>query len=360
MGKGSRKGHQTERSAAKLRIVSPRPARIRSTDVTADYFPATSWQGKAVSLVMRRMVKPGISHVRFTPRVMKVSQLVFDAITLALPVNSHAHISHIHSDGISGEWISAGRNIVSGRVMLYFHGGGYFFGSPRSHRSLTWRLSRACRAKVLALDYRQPPDWQYPAPLEDAMKAYKMLLKRGYKPENIVFAGDSAGGNLTLVTLLKLRDKGLPLPAAAVLLSPWADLSCSGASIIENEKTEQMIPVKALEFVSRTYSERSGETDPYISPLYADLTGFPPLFIQVSQAELLYDDGTRIAANAKAAGVQCELQVWDKMMHVFQALAGWLPEGDQAVSEIGHFVRRTLGDTEKPKRRRRARLLSTV
>jgi acetyl esterase/lipase len=326
----------------------------------AEYFPSFSWQAKAVSLFMRTFVKPVVSRVRVTTRVMKFCQLGFDTITLALPVNPEVHISPAHPGGVGGEWLSAGRNIVSGRVLLYFHGGGYFFGSPRSHRSLTWRLSRECRAKVLALDYRQPPDWKYPAPLDDAIAAYKSILKRGYKPENIILGGDSAGGNLTLVTMLKLRQLELPLPGAAVLISPWTDLSCQGESIVSNAETDQYIPVNILRFVAQAYSKHSNEVDPFISPVYADLTGFPPLFIQVSGAELLYDDATRIAVNAKAAGVTCRLQVWDKMMHVFQALAGWLPEANLAVKEIGQFVNETLGGDDKPKRRRRARLLSPV
>lgn len=326
--------------------------------LAADYFTAYSWQSRVVSVLMRRFVKASLAKVRLSPRVMKFSQLGFDAVTLALPVSGEVHISPARVGGVPGEWVSAGRNSVSGRVLLYFHGGGYFFGSPRSHRALTWRLSKECRAKVLALDYRQPPDWKYPAPLEDAVAAYKGLLERGYRPENILLGGDSAGGNLALVTLLRLRDKGIPLPAAAILISPWADLSCSGASIETNAATEQFIPVNALKFVARTYSRQSDSRDALISPIYADLSGLPPLFIQVSGTEVLYDDAARIASNAQAAGVPCQLQVWDKMMHVFQVLAGWMPEAHHAVGEIGCFARGVFGD--KTPRRRRARLLSPI
>lgn len=353
---------QTSSSAAKQQLASKLESldQQANSSVAAEYFPSFSWQGRSVSLLMRRLVKPAVSRVRFTPKVMKFSQLFFDTITLALPVNSEVHVSPAHPAGVAGEWLSAGRHAVSGRVILYLHGGGYFFGSPRSHRSLTWRLSRACHARVLALDYRQPPDWSYPAPLEDTVAAYEALLKRGFKPEDIVIAGDSAGGNLTLATLLKLRQKGLPLPAAGVLISPWTDLSCQSESIAYNESSEQMIPVKALRFVARSYSSDHGERLPLISPVYADLTGMPPLLIQVSSTEVLYDDAARIAEKAAADGVPCRIQVWDKMMHVFQVLAGWLPEADQAVEEIGEFVRSTLDTEGKPRRRRRARLLSPV
>lgn len=334
-------------------------APIADNPLAAEYFPSFSWQSRVIRLLLQSFVKPVVSQLHFTRRVMKFSQLGFDTVTLALPVNPDVHISPANPGGVPGEWLAAGRNIISGRVFLYLHGGGYFFGSPRSHRALTWRLSQVCRAKVLALNYRQPPDWEYPAPLEDAIAAYKGLLSRGYKPEDIVIGGDSAGGNLTLITLMKLRERGLPLPAAGVLISPWTDLSCKGDSIVTNAKTDQYIPANVLRFVAGAYSKFSTDADPYISPVYADLAGLPPLLIQVSAAELLYNDATRVAANAHKAGVSCRLQVWNDMMHVFQILAGWMPEARLAVDEIGLFVNTTLSG-EKPKRRRRARLLSPV
>lgn len=327
--------------------------------LAAEYFPSYSWRSRAACLFMRNLVKPVVSRVHFSSRVMRFSQLGFDTVTLALPVNPEVHISRANLGGVPGEWLATGRNIVSGRVMLYFHGGGYFFGSPRSHRALTWRLSEACHCKVLALDYRQPPDWTYPAPLDDAVAAYEGLLKRGYKPSDIVFGGDSAGGNLALVTLLKLREKGRPLPAAAVLLSPWTDLACRGNSLTTNADSEQMIPVNILHFVAAAYSKHRNEADEFISPVYADLKGLPPLFIQVSGSEVLYDDAARIAANAREAGTPCRIQVWGNMMHVFQVLAGWMPEAREAVGEIGQFVNTTLGG-KAPKRKRRARLVSPV
>lgn len=359
-GKTGSNKEENEEMSRRVRHAIPVPTQAIASGeaLAADYFPSYSWQSRLVSVLMRRLVKPTIAKVHFSPRVMKFSQLGFDAVTLALPVSGEVHISPARVGGVPGEWLTAGRNSVSGRVLLYFHGGGYFFGSPRSHRALTWRLSKECRAKVLALDYRQPPDWKYPAPLEDAVAAYKGLLERGYRPENILLGGDSAGGNLALAMLLKLRDKGITLPAAAILISPWADLSCSGASIHTNAATEQFIPANALKFVANAYSRHSDSRDALISPIYADLAGLPPLFIQVSGSEVLYDDAARIANNAQAAGVPCQLQVWDKMMHVFQVLAGWMPEAQQAVGEIGCFARGIFGD--KTPRRRRARLLSPV
>lgn len=300
--------------------------------------PAWSWQGRAIAGWFRNLVKPVVARVPFTRRIMKFSQLGFDTVTLALPVHPDVHIAPADVGGVPGEWVSRGGETIAGRVVLYFHGGGYFFGSPRSHRALTWRLSRTCRARVLALDYRQPPDWHYPAPLEDAVRAYRALLDRGFSPSDIVLAGDSAGGNLALVTLLRLRQLGVPLPACAVLISPWTDLTCSGESITTNADRDPMIPVNALRFISRAYHGDHDPAEPLISPVHADLTGLPPLFIQVGSTEVLLSDALDLAERAREQGVLCELQVWERMTHVFQALAGWLPEASRAVREIGTFV----------------------
>ena len=321
--------------------------------------PASSWQGRMAARSLRTFVKPMVARVPFTRRVMKFSQLGFDTVTLALPVHPDVHIAPADVGGVPGEWLIAGREVLSGRVVLYLHGGGYFFGSPRSHRSLTWRLSRACRAKVLALDYRQPPDWHYPAPLIDAVSAYRALLAQGYKPENIVIAGDSAGGNLTLVTLLSLRDQGLPLPAAGVLISPWTDLTCSGDTITRNAACEPMIPVNALRFIAASYSRGADPASPMLSPAFADLAGLPPLMIQASSCEVLLSDAERIAVRALECGVRCRYQVWEGMIHVFQCLAGWVPEASLAVRELGAFVDETIRAAGGEDRvRHRARLVT--
>ncbi|MZR62011.1 alpha/beta hydrolase [Alcanivorax sp. DP30] len=301
-------------------------------------FPATSWQGKVITTAMRSLVKPVVSRIRFSRRFMKFSQLGFDTVTLALPVHSDVHISPALVGGVPGEWLIAGRGVRSNRVVLYFHGGAYFFGSPRSHRAVTWRMSQYCKAKVLALDYRQPPDWAYPAPIDDAVRAYKALLELGYDPDHIVFAGDSAGGNLSLVTMLRLRELGLPQPSCAVLISPWGDLTCSGDSVATNGDRDPLIPMGALNFVSGSYSREHDPASPLISPVFADYTGLPPILVQVGSTEVLLSDAERVAEQAKRAGVPCQLQVWENMPHVFHALASWIPEAQRALQEIGAFV----------------------
>ncbi|MDF1780574.1 MAG: alpha/beta hydrolase [Alcanivoracaceae bacterium] len=322
---------------------------------------AHSWQGRAVDKLLRTFVKPAIAKVPINRRVMKFTQLGFDAVTLALPVHSEVHIAPADIGGVPGEWLMTGRNLIAGRVVLYFHGGAYFFGSPRSHRALTWRLSRACRAKVLALNYRQPPDWHFPAPLDDAVTAYKALLEQGYRPENIVFAGDSAGGNLALVTLLRLREMHLPLPSCAVLISPWGDLTCTGDTVASNAIADPLLPVNAIRFAAASYSAREDVRHPLISPVYADLTGLPPLLIQVGSTEVLLSDAQRIADNAERDGVQCCYQVWENMMHVFHVMAAWVPEAQHAVAEIGAFVEAGIAAAGGEKTaRRRARLVAAT
>lgn len=320
---------------------------------------AFSWQGGVVDRALRSVVKPTISRVRITPRVMRFTQLGFDAVTLALPVHADVHIAPADVGGVPGEWVVAGRNVVAGRVVLYLHGGAYFFGSPRSHRAVTWRVSRACRAKVLALNYRQPPDWHFPAPLDDTISAYRALLEQGYRPENIVFAGDSAGGNLVLVAMLRLREMGLPLPSCATLISPWADLTCSGETFSSNAGSDPLLPVNAIRFAAKSYSAKEDAHHPLISPIYADLTGLPPLLIQVGSTEVLLSDSQRVAANAQRDGVNCRLQVWENMMHVFHVMAAWLPEAQLAVAEIGAFVEQSIADAGGERAvRQRARLVS--
>ncbi|MFZ5722490.1 MAG: alpha/beta hydrolase [Pseudomonadota bacterium] len=304
---------------------------------------ATSWQAQLLNFGARNFVKPVISRVTFTPRLMKFSQLGFDALTMVLPVPGNAEIVPVHADDVPCEWVMCADGLHQDRVFIYLHGGAYFFGSPRSHRTLTWRISQAGRMKVLAVDYRQPPDHEYPAPIWDVVRVYRWLLRRGYEPQNIFIGGDSAGGNLTLVTMLKLRELGLPLPAGAVLISPWADLSATGESLHDNADHDPYIPVNVLKFVAGVYAGEHSPRDPSLSPIYGDFTGFPPILVQVGGNEVLLSDAERVAETARRAGVPVWLTVYPDMMHVFQALAYFIPEGKAAIREIGRFIHKHIG-----------------
>lgn len=304
---------------------------------------SVSWQAQTINFALRNVVKPVVSQIRLTPRFMKFSQLAFDTLTLVLPVPRSADIVPVHADDVPCEWVVCGAETQQNRVFIYLHGGGYFFGSPRSHRALTWRISQAGRMKVLAVDYRQPPDHEYPAPVWDVVRVYRWLLKRGYDPRNIIIGGDSAGGNLTLVSLLKFRELGLPMPAGAVCISPWADLSATGDSLHENARRDPLIPVNLLRFLSSVYGGDAPRSDPMISPVYADYAGFPPMLVQVGSTEVLLSDAQRVAEAARRAGIPVELTVYEEMVHVFQAIAYFVPEGKAAVREIGRFIEKHIG-----------------
>jgi len=220
---------------------------------------------------------------------------------------------------------------------------GLFHAVSRTYDFFTIAFT-ADRQKMDDPDYRLAPEHPYPAALEDSIKVYKWLLEQGYKPEHIVIAGDSAGGGLTYGTVLKIRDLGLPLPAATAGMSPWTDLAVTGESVITNLKRDVLIPGDGLPEGAQYYLAGADPRDPYASPLYGDPTGLPPTMIQVSKDEVLLDDSRRLAAKYKAAGVPCELELWDGMPHVWQTLAMFIPEGKTAIKRMGDFIARHVRD----------------
>ncbi len=239
---------------------------------------------------------------------------------------------------IKAQWVAAPDAAVE-RVVLYLHGGGYVMGSVETHRELVARLSKAALARCLALDYRLAPENPFPAAVNDATAAYRWLLAQGIKPAQIAIAGDSAGGGLTLATLVALRDLGLPAPAAGVCISPWTDLQGSGESMRTRAVQDPVVSREMILSLAKLYVGEHGDfRDPLAAPLYADFTGLPPLLIQVGDAETLLDDSTRVAERAEAAGVDVVLQIWEEMPHVWQWFAPILPEGQEAIDKIGEFV----------------------
>jgi acetyl esterase/lipase len=227
--------------------------------------------------------------------------------------------------------------------ILYFHGGGYVLGSLDTHHELMGRLSRACKAPVLGLDYRLAPESPYPAAVEDATAAYLALNERGISPGRIVLGGDSAGGGLVLACLLALKERGVAMPAGAILLSPWTDLSGSGDSVRTRADVDPMITPTLLEPMAAVYRGNMAATDPGVSPLFGDLRDLPPLLIQVGDHEILLDDATRLKAAAQKAGVTTELEVYAGAFHVFQNMPQ-LPESVDALAKIGTFFDRCLNE----------------
>ena len=226
-------------------------------------------------------------------------------------------------------------------VLLYLHGGGFQVGSVRSHRDLIARLSKAAGCRALAIDYRLSPEHRFPAALKDCIAAYQWLLEQGVAPTRIAIAGDSAGGGLALSTMLVLRERGMQLPAAAVVLSAWTDLTATGESYESRADADPLNQRRTIQAMARAYLGDSADPrDPLVSPLFANLAGLPPLLIQVGDREIVLDDSRRFAKKARAAGVEVELEVWDGMIHVFQQFALELPEASLAIESIGRFLRR--------------------
>jgi acetyl esterase/lipase len=246
-------------------------------------------------------------------------------------------IKPVMAGGVPAEWLEpAGAD--PGQVMLYLHGGGYVIGSCNTHRAMVARLAQAGGLRALLLEYRLAPEHPFPAALEDAAAAYRWLLEQGIASQQIVIAGDSAGGGLTLATLLALRDAGDPLPAAAVCLSPLTDLACTGESIQTRAKADPWLtPATAL--LARYYQGDHDPRSPLLSPLYGDLRGLPPLLIHVGSDEILLSDSTRLAERAQAAEVEVTLEIWPDMWHVWHIFTPYLPEAQRAIAAIGAFVR---------------------
>jgi acetyl esterase/lipase len=237
---------------------------------------------------------------------------------------------------LRGEWLTP--PVRADATVLYLHGGGYYFCSPRSHRAITFGLAARAKATVFSLDYRLAPEHRFPAALDDSVAAYRRLLADGVEAQSIVIVGDSAGGGLALATLLALRDAGDPLPAAAVLFSPWTDLTSSGESMQKNEGRDPMYHATVFPRVASQYLGDGDPTNPYASPLFGSFAGLPPLLIQVGDTELLLDDSTRVASKARAAGVRVELEIWCDVPHIFQIWAPFMPEANRALARAVEFI----------------------
>jgi epsilon-lactone hydrolase len=243
---------------------------------------------------------------------------------------------------VPARWIVASEE-ADNRILIYFHGGGFKMGSLRSHHDFMGRLSRVASCKVLGIEYRLVPEHVFPAALDDCLAAYRWVLAAGHKPLNVVLAGDSAGGGLVASTLIALRDAGDPMPAAGVMLSALTDLCAAGASYSSRKEADPIHNQALILALARQYLGPDGDPrNPLASPLYGDLAGLPPLLLQVGDRETGRDDSVQFAARARAAGVDTQLTVWDGMIHFFQQFAGELVEADDAIRDIGSFLRRHL------------------
>lgn len=291
-----------------------------------------SWQSAVLSAALRRWVKP-LSRREFDIARFRA---LYDKPYFPPPLPRGWRFRE--SSAPTGEWIER-RDGDTGPVILYLHGGAYIYCTPRTLRPITVTLARQAGARLFAPKYRRAPEDPYPAALEDALAAYRHLLDLGIAPGRLVVAGDSAGGGLALALLLALKEAGEPLPAGAVLFCPWTDLAATGESLVANDARDPVIHGDAPARGARYYLNGASPTDPLASPLYGDLAGLPPLFIQVSDAEVLFDDSARVAAKAQAAGVAVDFRAWSGLPHVWHYFVIFLPEARAALREAAAFIR---------------------
>jgi epsilon-lactone hydrolase len=299
-----------------------------------------SWQNVLLTWALRRWIKPSSQR---DPDVAAMR-----ARSARVPFGAKIlpgwQVSATRLRPLDGEWVRpvAPNHPARTRCILYLHGGGYVAMSPRTHRSLTSRLAIWSDTSLFALDYRLAPEYPFPAALEDAVAAFRALVTGGNSPSQIVVAGDSAGGGLALALLIALRDLGERLPAGAVLFSPWTDLAATGQSVIDNNERDALFYGSWMTSLASHYLGTTPATDPLASPLYADLTGLPPLALQASTTEILLDDSRRVTARALQAGVPARLQLWPNTPHGWQVFAPILPEGRSALRDAAAFIRARL------------------
>ena len=262
----------------------------------------------------------------------------YDRAERVFPTPADVTIEPVAAPSRPAEWL-APPGARGHAVLLYLHGGGYVIGSPRSHRHLAAALARAGGTRALLLDYRLAPEHPFPAALDDAVAAYGWLLAQGVDARRVVVAGDSAGGGLTVATLLALRDRALPLPAGAVCISPWVDLTCGGATYVSKAAVDPIVTRDGVAMMAKAYVGAGDPKAPLVSPLFADLRGLPPLLVHVGSDEVLLDDALGLAERARRAGVEVGLEEWPAMIHVWHWFQPMLEEADRAIANIGAFVR---------------------
>jgi acetyl esterase/lipase len=306
-------------------------------DLAIEYFDGPAEESKAVIAAtieqMKQIQWPTVEQVPAFRKAM-------DAETP--PVPEGIVVEQVESAPVPMEWVYA-KDASKDKVLLYFHGGAYVVESAKSRRPLEAAISTAAGVRILSIDYRMAPEHPFPAAVEDAIQAYNWLLEKGYKPGSIALGGDSAGGGLALAAILALREEKAKLPGAAVLLSPWTDLTMESESIAANQDTDIPLSVDWIKSMAKAYAGKTDLKHPQVSPLFSDPTGLPPLLVQAGSAEMLLDDSKGFAEKAHEAGVDVSLQVFKGMWHVFQAYGSSVTESGKAISEIGEFLKKHLG-----------------
>lgn len=264
----------------------------------------------------------------------------FEALLATMPADPALTFTATQLGGVPA--LHADTGAQGAGALLYMHGGAYLGGSASGYRGLAAEIGKVLGLPLWSLDYRLAPEHRFPAAIEDTVAAYRALLDAGTAPGRIVIAGDSAGGGLALATLVKLRQEGLPLPAAGYLLSPWADLACDGPTMASKAAADPSLDAAGLLASAAHYLGTHDAAHPLASPVNADLSGLPPLLVQVGSSEILLGDSVLVADRAGAAETHVQLEVWPEMIHVFQSFHFMLPEGRAALDSAGAFLRARL------------------
>jgi hypothetical protein len=264
-----------------------------------------------------------------------------DARAKQFPVPADAVVEPVTVNGVKAEWSRTPR-ADRGSALLYLHGGGYVLGSLDSHRHVAVEIGRVAGMRTLAIDYRMAPEHPFPAAVEDTVAAYRYLLDSGVAPADICIAGDSAGGGLAVGALLAFKDAGLPMPGACWALSPWIDMEALGQSFTDRAATDPTVQREGILWMAKTYMAGADPKHPHAAPVYGDLTGLPPMLIQVGSVETLLDDSLLLARKAALAGVPVDLQIWPEMIHVWHLYFPVLTEGRQSLASGGAWLRKTM------------------
>jgi epsilon-lactone hydrolase len=304
-----------------------------------------SMQSRALAQLMMTGVRPIGDLLRITRNpALQLVREVFDAVSWT-PVPRGTKVRAVDEDGVRGAWIT-GRGADDGNgVLLHLHGGGFVFGSRKTHRHFVAALSVATGRPAFFVEYRKAPEHPFPAAADDALAAYRWLLASGYRAEQIVVAGDSAGGHLTAGLLAELSRRRLPMPAAAVLFSPFLDLTCAELDDRDAARRDPFVPPQRARECGQTYAGDLAVDSRRLNVLRAPKRRWPPILIQVGDTECLLGDSERMAESVRAAGGHCELQVWPGQVHVFPAFYPVLPEGRAAIRYVGEFLREAIADT---------------
>lgn len=247
---------------------------------------------------------------------------------------------------VKGEWVKTKSSSPS-RLILYFHGGGYISGSPETHRALVAKLATVSEASAFSVQYRLAPECAFPAAVRDGLDAYRQLIARGLPPSSIVLAGNGSGGGLAFSVLLAIRNAGIAMPAGCLAMSPWADMTLSGWSVMQNAKNDTALSWEILFVSARHYLKKAPPADPYASPVFANFKDFPPIMVHAGSLEMLRDDASRLGDRAAEAGVPVSVEIYDGMQHCFQANSH-VPEARVSLQRLGQFVRQRTAPRAEP------------